>query len=176
MKFIKIPKRIKVILPFILFMLVLTPAIEAQLMREEVQQCPVIIENKRIYYYIPSDNGAYFQLPPDRKPSYVTILQVPWVSPLTSSVLDTQNEILSQLLKKVQQPAMDADSKSLFLRKLAWCVMLQYRIVQELDERIITYVHAMKQESDQQLQKQSETVLKLIEGYQSQLPGNQQFH
>jgi len=167
---------LKIIIPLLLMILAVAPPMKAQHLPEQVKPCPVIIENERIYYYMPSDNRAYFQLPPDRKPSYVTILQVPWVSPLTSSVLDTQNEILSQLLKKVQQPAMDADSKSLFLRKLAWCVMLQYRIVQELDERIITYVHAMKQESDQQLQKQSETVLKLIEGYQSQLPGNQQFH
>ncbi len=141
--------------------------IQAQSLQEQLQQCPVLIENGKINYYMPQQNGVYFQLPPARKPQYVNMFTVPWVQPLTKSVKDTQNEVLAELLAQSKQTNLSADDKSLFLRKLAWCVMLQTGKAKEIDTDILDFVHQLSEDGDVTLGSQAKLVRRLMEDYRN---------
>jgi hypothetical protein len=143
----------------------LTMQAHSQNLREKLQQCPVIIENGKINYYMPQHNGAFFQLPPARKPQYVNILTVPWVQPLTQSVKDTQNQVLTELLAQSKQTNLKPEDKSLFLRKLAWCVMLQTGKAKDVDKDIMAFVEQLGKDSDNILSSQAKLVSKLLEDY-----------
>ncbi len=142
-------------------------ALTAQNLHDQLQQCPVIIENGKINYYMPQQNGVYFQLPPARKPQYVNMFTVPWVQPLTKSVKDTQNEVLAELLAQSKQTNLSADDKSLFLRKLAWCVMLQTGKAKEIDTDILDFVHQLSEDGDVTLGSQAKLVRRLMEDYRN---------
>ena len=151
---------------FIIVSATLIPcSLQAQDLREQLKDCPVLIENGKINYYMPQQNGAFFQLPPARKPQYVNILTVPWVQPLTKSVKDTQNQVLTELLAQSKQTNLKPEDKSLFLRKLAWCVMLQTGKAKDVDKDIMAFVEQLGKDSDNILSSQAKLVSKLLEDY-----------
>jgi hypothetical protein len=143
--------------------MLLIDQLTAQNLREQLLQCPVIIENGKINYYMPQQNGAFFQLPPARKPQYVVMFTVPWVQPLTQSVNETQKQLLSELQEQSKNSNLSANDKSLFLRKLAWCVMLQTSIAKEIPVQIIECARRM--ESDLEIASASQLVQKLVQDY-----------
>ncbi len=145
--------------------LVLPLFLKAQTLQEKLQHCPVIIENGKINYYMPQQNGAFFQFPPARKPQYVNILTVPWVQPLTQSVKDTQNQVLTELLAQSKQTNLKPEDKSLFLHKLAWCVMLQTGKAKDVDKDIMAFVEQLGKDSDNIVSSQAKLVSKLLEDY-----------
>lgn len=147
--------------------IVLPYFLKAQNLREQLQQCPVIIENGKINYYMPQQNGTFFQLPPARKPQYVNILTVPWVQALTKSVQQTQTETLASLLEFTTQNNPKKDDKELFLRKLAWCIMLQTSKAKEIDIEIINYVRSMEAHTDETLVMKAKLVESLVEDYRN---------
>lgn len=140
-------------------------SLRAQNLPEQLKDCPVLIENGKINYYMPLQNGAYYQLPPARKPQYVNILTVPWVQPLTKSVKETQNLVLAELLAQSKQTSLATAGKSIFLRKLAWCVMLQTGKAGEIDMEIINFVRQLVMDNDNKLSNQAKLVVKLVEDY-----------
>ncbi len=148
-------------------MLVFPLFLKSQTLQEKLQQCPVIIENGKINYYMPQQIGAFFQLPPARKPQYVIMFTVPWVQPLTQSVKDTQNQVLAELLAQSKQTNLSVADKSLFLRKLAWCIMLQTGKAKEIDTEVIDFVHQLSEDGDVMVGSQAKLVFKLIEDYKS---------
>lgn len=139
--------------------------LKAQSLKEQLQQCPVLIENGKINYYMPQQNGAYFQLPPARKPQYVNVFTVPWVQPLAKSVKETQNQVLDVLLAQSKKNNHSAADKSLFLRKLAWCLMLQTGKAKEIDTEILDFVHQLGEDSDVTVSSQAKLVRRLVEDY-----------
>ena len=143
----------------------LTTQSQAQNIREKLQQCPVIIENGKINYYMPPQNGAFYQLPPARKPYYVNIVHVPWVQPLTKSVQETQNETMASLLAFTTQNNQRKEDKELFLRKLAWCVMLQTSKAKEIDKEVLDFIRQLGKDSDNTVSSQAKLVWKLVEDY-----------
>ncbi len=147
----------------------LTMQAQAQNLREKLQQCPVIIENGKINYYMPQQNGAFYQLPPALKPQYVNIMHVPWVQPLTQSVQATQTETLATLLVFTTQNNQKKEDKELFLRKLAWCVMLQTSKAKQIDKEIMDCTGKLVVEDDADINSHASLVLKLIEDYKSAL-------
>ncbi len=148
-------------------MLVFPLFLKSQTLQEKLQQCPVIIENGKINYYMPQQIGAFFQLPPARKPQYVIMFTVPWVQPLTQSVKDTQNQVLAELLAQSKQTNLSVADKSLFLRKLAWCVMLQTGKAKEIDTKVIDFVRQLGEDGYVMVGSQAKLVFKLIEDYKS---------
>jgi hypothetical protein len=154
-----------ILLSGIVAIMVIPLLLRAQSLQEQLQQCPVIIENGKINYYMPQQNGAYFQLPPARKPQYVNMFTVPWVQPLTQSVKETQNQVLAQLLAQSKQTNLASDDKSLFLRKLTWCVMLQTSKAKEIDTEIIDFVRQLGEDSDVTVSSQAKLVRRLMEDY-----------
>ena len=150
----------------ILFLLLLSPLLlSAQNLREQLQRCPVVIENGKINYYMPQQQGAYFQLPPARKPWYVNIMHVPWVAPLTKPVDETQNNLLSGLAVQTNQTNLSTEDKSLFLRKLAWCVMLHTAKAKEIDKKLINFARQISDDNDITISSQAKLVVKLVEDY-----------
>lgn len=145
--------------------LVLPLFLKAQTLQEKLQQCPVIIENGKINYYMPQQNGAFFQLPPARKPQYVNILTVPWLQPLTKSVKETQNLVIAELLTQSKKTNLSAADKSLYLRKLAWCVMLQTSKAKDIDKYTMDFVMQLVKDSDNTVSSQAKLVLRLVEDY-----------
>lgn len=146
-------------------MLITMPS-EAQNLREMLQQCPVIIENGKINYYMPQQNGPYFQLPPARKPQYVNIMTVPWVQPLTKSVKEKQSEVLQSLHEFITQPHPNNADKELFLRKLAWCVMLNSSIAKQVDTEITDFINQLTSDEDSGINTKAALVQKLVDDYQ----------
>jgi len=145
-------------------MLITMPS-EAQNLREMLQQCPVIIENGKINYYMPQQAGPYFQLPPARKPQYVNIMTVPWVQPLTKSVKETQSEVLQSLHEFITQPHPNNVDKELFLRKLAWCVMLNASISKQVDTEITEFINQLASVEDAGIKTKAGLVAQLLEDY-----------
>ena len=143
----------------------ITFPLQAQDLREQLKDCPVLIENGKINYYMPQQNGAFFQLPPARKPQYVSILTVPWVQPLTKSVKETQNLVIAELATQSEQTNLKTEDKSLYLRKLAWCVMLQNSKAKEIDKYIMDFVMQLVKDSDNTVSSQAKLVLRLVEDY-----------
>ncbi len=153
---------------FIVASVALIPfSLQAQNLREQIQQCPVIIENGKINYYMPQQNGAFFQLPPARKPNYVNIMHAPWVKPLTLSANETQNLVLTELEQLSKQTNLATADKSLFLRKLAWCMMLQTGKVNEIDKDIVNFTQQLGGDGDITVSSQAKLVVKLVEDYGS---------
>lgn len=163
-EFLKPNKPMKTLL-IILFSFPLV--LQAQNLREQLQQCPVIIENGKINYYMPQQNTGFYQLPPARKPQYVNIMTVPWVQPLSKSVKETQNQVLAELLAQSKKTNLSAVVKSLFLRKLAWCVMLQTSKAKEIDKEIKDFVRQLANESDSTVSSYAKLVWQLMEDYGS---------
>jgi len=114
---------------------------------------------------MPQQNGAYFQLPPARKPYYVNIMHVPWVTPLAKPVNETQYLVLAELLAQSKLPNLSIADKTLFVRKLAWCVMLQTSKARAVDEQILDFMQQIAVESDADLQDKAALVLKLVSDY-----------
>jgi hypothetical protein len=137
----------------------------AQNIREKLLQCPIIIENGKINYYMPQQNGPYFQLPPARKPQYVNIMTVPWVQPLTKSVKDTQSEVLQSLHEFITRTHQNNSDKELFLRKLAWCVMLHTGIAKQVDLQIKDYTSQLAADENAGLKNKASLLVKLMEDY-----------
>jgi hypothetical protein len=146
----------------VISMMLITMPSEAQNLREILQQCPVIIENGKINYYMPQQAGPYFQLPPARKPQYVNIMTVPWVQPLTKSVKETQSEVLQSLHEFLSQPHPNNSDKELFLRKLAWCVMLNSSIAKQVDTGITDFINQLTLDENSGINSQAALVKKLI--------------
>lgn len=143
--------------------MLLIDQLTAQNLREQLLQCPIIIENGKINYYMPQQNGAFFQLPPARKPQYVVMFTVPWVQPLTQSVNETQKQLLSELQEQSKNSNLSAKDKSLLLRKLAWCVMLQTSKAKEIDTEIIDFVKQLSMEKENIVGDQAKLVGRLVE-------------
>jgi hypothetical protein len=143
--------------------MLLIDQLTAQNLREQLLQCPIIIENGKINYYMPQQNGAFFQLPPARKPQYVVMFTVPWVQPLTQSVNETQKQLLSELQEQSKNSNLSANDKSLLLRKLAWCVMLQTSKAKEIDTEIIDFVKQLSMEKENIVGDQAKLVGRLVE-------------
>ncbi len=137
----------------------------AQSLQETLAQCPLTIQNETITYYLPQQNGGFFQLPPARKPRYVNMLTSPFVPPLQKSVQATQQEVLSELLLQTAQPALSVAEKELFLRKLAWCVMLQTGKAKEIDTEVIDFVRQLGEDGDVIVSSQAKLVRRLVEDY-----------
>lgn len=154
-----------ILLSGIVAIMVFPLLLRAQSLQEQLQQCPVNIENGKINYYMPQQNGAYFQLPPARKPQYVILFTVPWVQPLTQSVKDTQNQLVAELLAQSKQTNLSSADKSLFLRKLAWCVMLQTGKAKEIDTAVLDFVRQLGEDGDVTVGSQAKLVKMLVEGY-----------
>ena len=142
-------------------------ALTAQNLRAQLQQCPVTIENGKINYYMPQQAGPYFQLPPARKPQYVIIMTVPWVQPLTKSVKETQSDVLQSLHEFISQPHQNDSDKELFLRKLAWCVMLNTSIVKQVDTGITDFINQLTLDEDSGINTKAVLVQKLADDYRN---------
>ncbi|HPT14219.1 MAG TPA: hypothetical protein PK796_05470 [Bacteroidales bacterium] len=142
-------------------------ALTAQNLRAQLQQCPVTIENGKINYYMPQQAGPYFQLPPARKPQYVIIMTVPWVQPLTKSVKETQSDVLQSLHEFILQSHQNNSDKELFLRKLAWCVMLNTSIAKQVDTGIRDYINQLTTDEDSGINTKAALVQKLVNDYRS---------
>lgn len=138
-----------------------------QSLQETLAQCPLTIQNETITYYLPQQNGGFFQLPPARKPRYVNMLTSPFVPPLQKSVQATQQEVLSELLLQTAQPALSVAEKELFLRKLAWCVMLQTSKAKDIGTEILSFVRSMSAHADDTLSMQTKLVERLVEDYRN---------
>jgi hypothetical protein len=151
----------------IVIILMVPFVVNAQSLQEKLQQCPVIIENGTINYYMPQQNGAYFQLPPARKPYYVNIFTVPWVQPLSKSVKATQTEVIESLKNFTLQTNHSLADKELFLRSLAWCVMLQTSISKQIDTKIIDYSRQLSSDKDVDLKEKANLVLLLVKDYRA---------
>jgi len=149
----------------VISMMLITMPSEAQNLREMLQQCPVTIENGKINYYMPQQAGPYFQLPPARKPQYVNIITVPWVHPLTKSVKETQSEVLQSLQEFISQPHPNNADKELFLRKLAWCVMLNASIAKQVDTEITEFINQLASDEDAGIKTKAGLVAQLLEDY-----------
>jgi len=141
--------------------------LSAQNLRDKLQQCPVIIENGNINYYMPQQAGPYFQLPPARKPKYVNIMTVPWVQPLTKSVKETQSEVLQSLHEFITQPHPNNADKELFLRKLAWCVMLNTTITKQVNTEIADFINQLTSDEDSGINTKAVLVQKLVDDYRN---------
>ncbi len=154
-----------ILLSGLVAMLVFPVFLKSQTLQEKLKQCPVIIENGTINYYMPQQNGAYFQLPPARKPYYVNIMHVPWVAPLAKPVNETQNLVLAELMAQSKLPNLSIADKTLFVRKLAWCVMLQTSKARAVDEQILDFMQQIAVETDADLQDKAALALKLVSDY-----------
>ena len=150
---------------FLLILLLFPFLPKAQSLQQQLQQCPVVIENGKINYYMPQQNGAYFQLPPARKPYYVNIMHVPWVAPLAKPVNETQDLVLAELMSQSKLPNLSIADKTLFVRKLAWCVMLQTSKARAVDEQILDFMQQIAVETDADLQDKAALALKLVSDY-----------
>jgi hypothetical protein len=150
---------------FLLILLLFPFLPKAQSLQQQLQQCPVVIENGKINYYMPQQNGAYFQLPPARKPYYVNIMHVPWVAPLAKPVNETQDLVLAELMAQSKLPNLSIADKNLFVRKLAWCVMLQTSKARAVDEQILDFMQQIAVETDADLQDKAALALKLVSDY-----------
>ena len=150
---------------FVAFVALLPFGMQAQNLREQLQQCPLVIENGTINYYMPQQNGAFFQLPPARKPQYVNIMTVPWVTPLTKSVQEIQNLLVTELLVQSKKSNLKTEDKSLFLRKLAWCMMLQTSKAKQIDRAIVDYAKQLEKDSDIAIGSQAKLVVRLVVDY-----------
>ena len=139
--------------------------VSAQSLQEKLQQCPVIIENGKINYYMPQQAGPYFQLPPARKPQYVNIMTVPWVQPLTKSVKETQSEVLQSLHQFITLSHQNNADKELFLRKLAWCVMLNTSFAKQIDTEITDFVKQLASDEDSGINTKAVLLQKLVDDY-----------
>lgn len=160
-------KKLETILRLVILSSVVLMAntLTAQNLRDQLQQCPVIIENGRINYYMPQQTGPYFQLPPARKPQYVNIMTVPWVHPHSKSVKDTQAEVLQSLHEFISQPHPNNADKELFLRKLAWCVMLNTSIAKQVDTGIRDFINQLLSDENSGINTKAALVQKLVDDY-----------
>ncbi len=150
----------------ILTVLFLVPlCLYAQNLREKLQACPVVFEYEMVYYYMPQQNGPYFQLPPERKPTFVNIMPVPWVAPLMKPVNETQKLLLDWLGQQSKKTDLIPDDKSLYLRKMAWCVMLQYSVVKKIDKDIVIFARKLEEDKDITVSSEAKLLLNLVDYY-----------
>jgi hypothetical protein len=87
------------------------------------------------------------------------------VQPLTQSVKETQNQVLAELLAQSKKIHLSSTDKSLYLRKLAWCVMLQTSSAKQIDIHIMDYCRQLTTEADADLKNNANLVVKLVEDY-----------
>ncbi len=162
-KFKKLEKILRLVI--LSSVVLIASTLSAQNLRDKLQQCPVIIENAKINYYMPQQAGSYFQLPPARKPQYVNIMTVPWVQPLSKSVKDTQTEVMQSLHQFIIQQHYNNADKELFLRKLAWCVMLNTSIAKQVNMEITDFINQLLSDEDSTINTKAALVQKLIDDY-----------
>ena len=152
----------------IILILVLLPMImKSQNVMEQVVKCPVLFGNGKLTYYMPQQAGSFFQMPPDRKPYYVNIVHVPWLKPLEHSVKETQSTILIELANQISHQNQKTIDTSLFLRQMAWCILLQYSISKEIDTGLTSYIQLISTDTDANFSAQAKLVLKLLDDYKS---------
>lgn len=143
---------------------------KSQTLQHTLAQCPLTLQNGTITYYLPLQNGAFFQLPPARKPRYVNMLTSPFVPPLLKSVQATQQEVLSELLAQTTKTQLTKEEKELFLRKLAWCVMLQASVAKQMDSSLMQFTRSIASNSSDECATVARTVIQLIEDYYLKYP------
>ncbi len=95
------------------------------------------------------------------------MLTSPFVPPLQKSVQATQQEVLSELLLQTAQPALSVAEKELFLRKLAWCVMLKTSKAKDIGTEILSFVRSISVHADDTLSMQAKLVERLVEDYRN---------
>jgi len=150
----------------ILLLLAMLPLMmAAQDKKTQLMQCPVLFENGNIVCYTSLRAGNHFQHLPDRKPNYVHFNPSPWLATMQQSVDETRGSILSELSAQVRQQRQTTMDKQIFLRKMAWTVLLQYRKTREIEKPLLDYLKVLTQDQEQGISDDAKLVQRLVDDY-----------